>query len=205
MKLVVIGSGDMGSALATALATRAGHDLRVRGSRLGSHSATRLAQELGVTEASDHDLWAADVVFVVVPWDSLAAAAALLDGYRGVVVSVIVPWVAGIDPRTDITSAAERLAQLLPSTKVVSAFTSVSSSLIRNPGNGERPSVLTCSDNEGARTTVMNLAKEIGLDAVNGGKLISARYAAGLGLLWTHLAFEAGYGDRVTFRVYVAD
>ncbi len=51
----------------------------------------------------------------------------------------------------------------------------------------------------------MNLAKEIGLDAVNAGRLMAARYAEGLGLLWTHLVFEAGYGDRVTFRVYVAD
>jgi predicted dinucleotide-binding enzyme len=34
-------------------------------------------------------------VFVVVPWEAMAATAELLDGYRGIVVSVVVPWANG--------------------------------------------------------------------------------------------------------------
>jgi 8-hydroxy-5-deazaflavin:NADPH oxidoreductase len=205
MKLVVVGPGDMGSALATAFARKTKHDVCIRGSRPGSPSAVRLVQELGVSQANHLDLLAADVVFVVVPWDAIAATGKLLAGYRGIVASVVVPWANGGDPRTDVASAAERLARLLPSARVVNAFTSVSSSLIRNPGSGEKPSVLACSDHEEARAVIMELAKEIGFDAVNGGKLICARYTEGLGLLCTHLAYEAGYGERVTFRVYVVD
>ena len=103
-----------------------------------------------------------------------------------------------------MTSAAERLAARLPGRRIVNAFTSVSSSIVRNPGTGERPSVIVCSDDTAARTVVMGLAEEIGFSGINGGGLRSARYAEGLGLLWTSLAFDAGYGERVTFRVYVA-
>jgi predicted dinucleotide-binding enzyme len=143
-------------------------------------------------------------VFVVVPWGALDAASRLLAQGTGIVVSVVVPWDNGGDPRTDMTSAAERLAALLPGRRIVNAFTSVSSSIVRNPGTGERPSVIVCSDDTRARTSVMSLAEEIGLSGINGGGLQSARYAEGLGLLWASLAYDAGYGERVTYRVYVA-
>jgi len=142
MKLVIIGTGDMGSALAAALKQRAGHDVRVRGSHLGSHSAIGLVQQLGVSEASHHDFMVANAVFVVVPWGAIAATAKLLHSYVGIVVSVVVPWSNGGDPRTDMISAAEHLSRFLPGARVVNAFTSISSTLIRNPGRGEKPSVI---------------------------------------------------------------
>jgi predicted dinucleotide-binding enzyme len=146
----------------------------------------------------------ADVVFVVVPWEALDAVARLIATCRGVIVSVIVPWANDGDPRTEMTSAAERLAGLLPHARMVNAFTSVSSSIMRNPGSAEKPSVIVCSDDAEARTVVMRLAEDIGFSGINGGALRSARYAEGLGVLWTVLAFDAGYGERITYRVYVA-
>jgi 8-hydroxy-5-deazaflavin:NADPH oxidoreductase len=204
MRLVIIGSGDMGGAIAAAFAERTNHQVLVRGSRPGSHSAAALVRELGVTYADDHALLSADVLFVVVPWNSLDAVAEVLDAYRGVLVSVVVPWVDGADLRTGRLSAAEQLAHLLPKARVVNAFTAISSAVVRSPGNGEKPSVLACSDDDEARTMVVDLIREIGLDPVNGGRLTCARYAEGMGLLLISLAYEAGYGNRVAFRVYVA-
>lgn len=204
MKLAIVGTGDMGGALAAALAQRRKYEIFVRGSRQGSHSALDLARQIGGAEAGDRDLIDADVVFVVVPWGALDAASRLLARCKGIVVSVVVPWDNGGDPRTNMTSAAERLAARLPGRRIVNAFTSVSSSIVRNPGTGERPSVIVCSDDAEARTAIMGLAEEIGFSGINGGGLRSARYAEGLGLLWTSLAFDAGYGERVTYRVYVA-
>ena len=203
MKIAIIGTGDMGGALATALVRRSRHDVSVRGSRPGSPSAIRLARRLGIAEANDETLRDAGLVFVVVPWAALRAASRLLSQRRGVLVSVVVPWTEGGDPRTDTVSAAERLAGLLPRATVVNAFTSISSSVLRDPGTGERPSVIVCSDDVKARRVVMRLAEEIGFGAVNGGGLRSARPAEGLGLLWASLAYEARYGERVSFRVFV--
>ncbi len=204
MKLAIVGAGDMGSAIATAFGQRSRHEVSVRSSRRESPSALDLARHLGISNMDDQSLRDAAVVFVVVPWEALDAVARLVTKCRGIIVSVIVPWADGGDPRTEMTSAAERLAGLLPHARIVNAFTSVSSSIVRNPGSAEKPSVLVCSDDAEARTVVMTLAEDIGLSGVNGGGLRSARYTEGLGVLWTALAFDAGYGERVTYRVYVA-
>ena len=124
MKLAIVGTGDMGGALAAALAQRRKYEIFVRGSRQGSPSALDLARQIGGAEAGDRDLIDADVVFVVVPWGALDAASRLLARCKGIVVSVVVPWDNGGDPRTNMTSAAERLAARLPGRRIVNAFTS---------------------------------------------------------------------------------
>jgi predicted dinucleotide-binding enzyme len=187
LKLAIVGTGDMGSAIATAFVRRSRHHVSVRGSRRGSHSALQVARQLGIAEADDQGLIDADVVFVVVPWDAVGAVSRLIAKCRGIVVSVVVPWANGGDPRTEMISAAEKLASLMPQARVVNAFTSISSSVIRNPGSGEKPSVIVCSDDDKARRVVMGLAEELGFSGVNGGSLRSARYAEGLGVLWTSL------------------
>lgn len=103
-----------------------------------------------------------------------------------------------------MVSAAEKLAGMLPHARAVNAFTSISSSVVRGPGSGETPSVIVCSDDARARRVIMRLAHELGFSGTNGGALRSARYADGLGLLWASLAYDAGYGERVTYRVFVA-
>ena len=76
MKLAIIGSGRMGSAFATAFATRTSHAVAVRGSHAKSGSAADLVQELGITRADDKALLSADVVFVAVPPAALSEVAA---------------------------------------------------------------------------------------------------------------------------------
>ena len=67
MKLAIVGSGRMGSAFATAFATRTSHAVVVRGSHAKSGSAAELVRELGITRADDKALLSADVIFVAVP------------------------------------------------------------------------------------------------------------------------------------------
>ena len=79
----------------------------------------------------------------------------------------MVPGAGGYElKRDDGTSAAEQLARLVPKGRVVTAFTSISSALIRDPARGEKPTVFTCADDEAARATVIALAKEIGFEGV---------------------------------------
>lgn len=204
MKICVLGLGNMGSAIAAALAARSSHQISVRGSRAGSATVAEAVRELRVTEASEADMLGCDVVFVVVPWAALEQAARALNGFRGIVVSVVVPWGEGVEHSLGAESAAERLAALIPSARIANAFTSVASSVVREPGDGIRTSIIVCSDDAGACETIMELAKEIGFDGVNGGGLKSARYAEAMGLLCIAMAYDGGYGERVTFHVGVA-
>ena len=117
----------------------------------------------------------------------------------------MVPGAGGYElKRDDGTSAAEQLARLVPKGRVVTAFTSISSALIRDPASGEKPTVFTCADDEAARSTVIALAKEIGFEGVDAGHLDASRNIENLGLLVGQLAYGSGFGNRVTLRAYVA-
>jgi prephenate dehydrogenase len=83
-KIVVIGTGRMGGAFATAFAKRTSHAVSSRASHTGSSSAAALSRQLGVRVADDKELLAADVVFVATP-------PAALKGYAGIIVSAMVP------------------------------------------------------------------------------------------------------------------
>ena len=66
-KIVVIGTGRMGGAFATAFVKRTSHAVSIRGSHAGSSSAAALSRQLGVRVADDKELLAADIVFVAPP------------------------------------------------------------------------------------------------------------------------------------------
>ena len=66
-KIVVIGTGRMGGAFATAFAKRTSHAASSRVSHTGSSSAAALSRQLGVRVADDKELLAADVVFAATP------------------------------------------------------------------------------------------------------------------------------------------
>ena len=127
-KIVVIGTGRMGGAFATAFVKRTSHAVSIRGSHAGSSSAAALSRQLGVRVADDKELLAADIVFVATPPAALDGVAAALKGYAGIIVSAMVPGAGGYElKRDDGTSAAEQLARLVPKGRVVTAFTSISS------------------------------------------------------------------------------
>ena len=105
-RIVVIGTGRMGGAFATAFAKRTSHAVLIRGSHAGSSSAAALSRQLGVRMADDKDLLAADVVFVATPPAALDDVAAALKGCAGIIVSVMVPGAGGHElKRDDGTSA----------------------------------------------------------------------------------------------------
>jgi predicted dinucleotide-binding enzyme len=171
----------------------------------GQFFGSRPQPSVGVRVADDKDLLAADVVFVATPPAALDDVAAALKGYAGIIVSAMVPGTGGYElKRDDGTSAAEQLARLIPKGRVVTAFTSISSALIRDPASGEKPTVFTGADDKAARSTVIALANEIGFEGVDAGHLDASRNIENLGLLVGQLAYGSGFGNRVSLRAFVA-
>jgi hypothetical protein len=96
----------------------------------------------------------------------------------------MVPGAGGYELKQDDgTSATEQLACLVPKGRVVTAFTSISSPLIREPASGEKPTVFICADDEAARATVIALAKEIGFEGVDERNIEKPRPARGTACL----------------------
>ena len=86
----------------------------------------------------------------------------------------------------------------------MSAFTSIWSDVIREPGNAGKTSAFVCSDDDDAKAIVMKLADELGFEPINGGKLSVALYAEALGVFAVRLALDSGYGRTISFRAFRA-
>ncbi|MGQ7935325.1 NADPH-dependent F420 reductase [Paraburkholderia sp. D1E] len=202
MKISILGTGDMGGAIATAISRKTRHSLRVRGSQAGSASARRLIDELGVGEATTEDLLASNIVFVVAPAAAIEQAIATLNNYRGIVAAVSVSGSVGYD---GLLSAAARMPALLPDATLVSAFSSIWSNVIREPGRSGKTSVFVCLDENDAKDVVSGLATELGFEPISGGKLAAALYAEMMGMFAVHLAMDSGYGRTISFHAFRAD
>jgi predicted dinucleotide-binding enzyme len=201
LKISVLGTGDMGGALTTALRKRTPHNIFVRGSGSASQSARKLRSELSLPEASDEDIATSDMVFVVVPATAIPSVTSELATYSGIIVSVSV---SGTVAQDGLPSCAERIATALPKAKVVNAFSSIWSDVIRNPGSGEKTSVFVSSDHQDAAKAVSDLVTAAGFEAINAGKLSSALFAEAMGLFVVKLAVDCGYGRTISFRAFQA-
>jgi predicted dinucleotide-binding enzyme len=201
LKITVVGAGDLGSAILTSLSQNTAHHLWVRDSQPFSPSTVELTQSLKINEATSNDLLESDVVFVTAPARALSDVASTLEGYSGIVVSASVSRAVG---RDGLASCAEQLASLLPKAKVVSAFSSMWASVIRDQGSAYKTTAFICSDHSEAIATVSVLAGKMGFEPMNGGSLKMALYTEAMGMFIVNLADQTGWGQRVSYRAFKA-
>ena len=91
------------------------------------------------------------------------------------------------------TSDAERVAQWAAGAKVFKAFNTTGSNNMADPIiNGLRTMMFVCGDDEAAKPVVMQLAADIGFDAVDAGRLEQGRLLEPWAMLWISLAFRGG-------------
>lgn len=202
MRITVIGIGEMGSAIATALTTRTKHEVFLKGSRPKSPSVIKLCKELGVKEANEDELITSELVIAAVPAEAIEEVSKDLQKYNNTLLSVVSYLDYLKEDDGSPVSAAEKFCKLIPTAHVVHAFTSVSAQIMRELST-TTSSVFVCGDNEMACNRVMELATELGFTPLKAGGLVNARYAEAAGHLWASLAFDGGYGVRVHFEVHV--
>ena len=65
---------------------------------------------------------------------------------------------------------------------------------------GQPLTAFVAGDDDAARSTVMELVRDIGFDAVNSGSLKNARLLEPLGVLNIQLGYFLGYGSAGGFR-----
>ena len=123
----------------------------------------------------------ADVVFVTVPYEGqrpmLESLAEALSGK--IVVTTVVPLGFDAGEATflpiEAGSAAMEARGILPESRVVAAFQTISAHDLLNREKRIDSDVVVCSDDEEAKVTVSSLAEEVhGVRAVDGGGLRNA-------------------------------
>jgi NADPH-dependent F420 reductase len=148
----------------------------------------------------------AEVVFVAVPYSAQRSTIEPLAGHLAgkVVVGVTVPvrfgkGGASIQPVPD-GSAALEIEALLPDSRVVAAFQTISAHDLLDPNRTVDSDVVVCSNDEGARAKIMELSGRIaGIRAVDGGGLANAVHVEGMTALILNL--NRRYKARAAFRI----
>lgn len=176
---IIGGTGRLGGALARRL-DAAGIDVL-----LGSRDAAKAeaaAQSRGLTVAAGrrNREAAADagVIVVTVPYDGhreilLDIASAAVG--KVVVETTVPPAGTGMAVRPPAGSAAEEARALLPTSRVVAGFHTVSAPMLADLTKPPHGDVLLCGDDAGAKDTVAALVRAIGMRAVDAGPLEHAR------------------------------
>ena len=187
MKVGIIGSGNVGSAVARA-AHNTGHEVTVADLE-GTESLGTLANELGVTitnsnaEAVDDS----DLVVLAVPFGAVGSVVDGIADHVGekIVLDVTNPLkddLSGL--QTDGTSGAELVQKQLPKAKVVKAFNTVfAGNQASATVDGVQLDGFVAGDDADAKKQVLHLLEEVGYRPIDVGPLSTARYLEGMAFL----------------------
>jgi NADPH-dependent F420 reductase len=196
MDIAIIGTGNVGRALASSL-TRAGHHVTLAAR---DEARTRaVAAEVGADAgASARDVvLSSDAVILAVPF---AAASQVLDEIAPVASGKVVidatnPLNAdysGLATEPGV-SAAEAVAKRLPDAHVVKAFNTLFASVQADPTrHGVTLDGLYATDDAEARETIAAILASVGLRPVNAGGLARARELEALAFLNIRLQMQGG-------------
>jgi NADPH-dependent F420 reductase len=205
------GTGPEGRGLAIRLAM-AGERVMI-----GSRGAARAAQ-VAESLQSDHNISEvhdgsneevareSDIVFITVPFPGQRALLEPLKEHLDgkVVVDTVVPvaFSLGRFHTIDVEegSAALQAQAILPGSRVVAAFQTVSAQDLLVPDRVMKGDVVVSADDDEARSVVMSLAERIhNLRAINGGGLDSSSYVEGITALLLNI--NRLYKGRSTIKV----
>ena len=208
MRIGILGSGLMGAKLGTLFA-RAGHDVIFSYSH-SNEKLTRLARDAGNSARAGTPAEAArgsDVLLLAVHWsrvDDVIKQAGDLSGKM--IVTCSLPMNAD-DTELVVahtSSGAEALARKIPKAQVVSAFGTVPSEVFfdvfETRYGADRPSLVYCGDDAGAKKIVATLIRDVGFEPVDAGPLRIARYMEPFTLLMAQIAYEGEGGPEVAYR-----
>lgn len=198
MQIAVIGTGNMGTGLASILA-KAKHDV-VIGSRDMAKAAT-LASQIGYG-VTGGDIQAAakmaDIIILATPFPfAVQTLKAAGDLSKKIIIDISNPITPDFQGLTVglTTSAAEEIQKLAPQAKVVKAFNTIFAQLLPNEAReGKTLQVFIAADDAGAKTEVSALVKSLGFDAVDAGPLSNSRFIEPIGEMNIHFGYFLGWG-----------
>jgi 8-hydroxy-5-deazaflavin:NADPH oxidoreductase len=196
MKIAIIGSGNVGKALAKS-SVRAGHSVTM--SSANAENAAEVAKTVGANAARSNveAVADADLVIIAVPYDKLGEV------FRGLGSSVDGKVVVDVTNHINLESPAEVFAapsnaeeiqKRHPKVRVVKAFNYSFAARMAEPAvDGTRLDGFVAGDDDGAREEVLELVESIGYRPVDAGPLVMARALEAMGLLIVSLQIRHGW------------
>lgn len=180
-KIAIIGKGSVGKALNEGL-KREGYETRMTGKG---------------TDVRETAAWG-DILILAVPFNAVDSAVAEMGG--AVDGKPIVDVTNPLGPNMELalgftTSGAEQLQKKVPSAKVVKALNTV---FAKNMGTGKvRDKAISCfaaGNDQAAKASVLELARDLGFDPVDAGPLANARWLEAMAYMTIQLGYVINKG-----------
>lgn len=210
-KIGILGSGDVGRALAKAFSAE-GHEVmlgsRDPGSKKLADWSAQLASPIATGFFSETAAFA-EIAVIAVRGTAVesALALALPERFQGkIAIDATNPL--KMSPDKILTLAAghtdslgEAVQRMLPGARVVKAFNTVNNAHMHRPQfPGGIPEMLICGNDAGAKQTVSQLLASFGWNAVDVGGIEASRLLEPLALLGIRYALKSGNWNYV-FRL----
>jgi 8-hydroxy-5-deazaflavin:NADPH oxidoreductase len=194
--VTVLGAGNIGGGLARAW-IRAGHDVRLAVRDPLAPDVVDLVEQGAKAIPIESAARGTDVIVIATPAAVVGEVLKRMGDLSG---AIIVDATNGIGPGLTMaappnTSSPEQMAALASGARIVRAFNQQGAETLRDARFGDlRAASFVASDDEAARKTVLALANDVGLDAIDAGPLASSRVLDHLTLAW--LAMSKAVGSR---------
>lgn len=175
MKIGIIGAGNIGSAIATALANKGIE--AILANRSGPATLAAFTAKLGgsITAGSVKQAAAQDIVFVAVPWSKIPGALEGLDLAGKILVDTNNSIEAPLFRPVDLggRSSSEVFADLVPGARVVKAFNHLQPQLlVADPqAEGGRRVLFYSGDDAQAKSAIGSIMEQLGFFGIDLGTL----------------------------------
>jgi predicted dinucleotide-binding enzyme len=208
MRIAIIGTGNVGGALARGLAGK-GHDL-ILGAR-DPGGAAPLAAETGAQVALPAEaVKGAEIVILALPWGAAEAAVRDLGDLAD---QTVVDCMNPIGQTTGgmgltvghTTSGGEIVQGWLPRAHVVKTLNQVGAEIMADTARlPHRPVMFMAGNDTDAKATVGQMLTDLGFEALDAGDITKARLLEPLGMVWINQALMRGKGRNWAFAAVSA-
>jgi predicted dinucleotide-binding enzyme len=201
MKIAVIGSGNVGGALAQGWA-KAGHEITFGVRNKDEFKGNRLNETKNITIASISEAVKKSEVIVIsaVPQAVQSIAEAMGDVSNKVIIDAMNSVRVKPEPYSNTTEA---LVQLTNCKDIVKCFNTTGAENMANPlYQGKGIDMFYAGDSDKAKKVAEELAKDLGFENVyNFGGSDKFNLLEHFALSWINLAMMQGYGRGMAFKV----
>jgi predicted dinucleotide-binding enzyme len=205
MRIAIIGTGNVGSAIARGLKGK-GHAVTMGARDPQAAEAAKLAAETGAPAVFPAEAAAgAELVILALPWGAAEAAVRSLGDLAGkTVIDCMNPlgMVGGALGLTvgHTTSGGEIVQGWLPQAHVVKTLNQVGAEIMaKNDHLPHRPVMFMAGNDAAAKGQVTQVLSDLGFEPLDAGDITKARLLEPFGMVWINQALFRGRGRNWAF------
>ena len=205
MRIAIIGTGAVGTALAVGLKGR-GHAVTLgnrdpHSASVAAHASASGARVMAPSDAARH----ADIVVLAVPWRAMAEAISDLGDLKDKIVIDCSNPLGMVDGALTLTlghdtSGGEMVQRLLPRSRVVKTLNQVGAEIMADStGLSARPVMFMAGNDAAAKEAVSVVLEDLGFATLDAGDITLSRLLEPFGMLWINQAIRRGKGRHWAF------